>query len=262
VLIGLVGVGSAFAIDATSFVASGSALLAMRTRMPTTSAEPSSVAADIREGFAFVRSNVWLWGTFLAATFAYLTFMGPAEVLLPYLVKNELHGSARDLGLVFAAGGVGALGAAALMGNRRLPRRTVTFMYVTWTVATLAVAGYGLAVATWQLMLACLVFNALETAGTIVWATMKQQNVPAHLLGRVSSLDWLISIGLLPVSFALTGPAAAALGARTTLVAAGLVGAVITFAPLFLRGMRDLERRATLPAAVSDAQAGSLVASQ
>jgi DHA3 family tetracycline resistance protein-like MFS transporter len=262
VLIGLVGVGSAFAIDATSFVASGSALLAMRTRMPTSSAEPSSVAADIREGFAFVRSNVWLWGTFLAATFAYLTFMGPAEVLLPYLVKNELHGSARDLGLVFAAGGVGALGAAALMGNRRLPRRTVTFMYVTWTVATLAVAGYGLAVATWQLMLACLVFNALETAGTIVWATMKQQNVPAHLLGRVSSLDWLISIGLLPVSFALTGPAAAALGARTTLVAAGLVGAVITFAPLFLRGMRDLERRATLPAAVSDAQAGSLVASQ
>ena len=53
-------------------------------------------------------------------------------------------------------------------------------------------------------MISCLVFNALETAGTIVWATMKQQNVPARLLGRVSSVDWLISIGLLPVSFALT----------------------------------------------------------
>ena len=66
-------------------------------------------------------------------------------------------------------------------------------------------------------MLACLVFNALETAGTIVWATMKQRHVPASMLGRVSSLDWMISIGLLPFSFALTAPVAGALGARTTL---------------------------------------------
>ena len=49
----------------------------------------------------------------------------------------------RDLGLVFAAGGVGAIGAAVLMGQRGHPRRDVTFMYATWTLATLAIAGYG-----------------------------------------------------------------------------------------------------------------------
>ena len=102
-------------------------------------------------------------------------------------------------------------------------------MYVTWTLATLAVAGYGLASAVWQLMLASLAFNALETAGTIVWATAKQRHVPAALLGRVSSLDWLISIGLLPLSFALTGPVSGAIGAQNTLIAAGLLGAVVTF---------------------------------
>jgi len=104
------------------------------------------------------------------------------------------------------------------------------------------VVGYGLATATWQLMLACLVFNALETAGTIVWATLKQTHVPAELLGRVSSLDWLISIGLLPLSFALTAPAVALLGARTTLVAAGVIGAVVTASALLLPGMLDLDR--------------------
>ena len=83
-------------------------------------------------------------------------------------------------------------------GSRGQPRRDITFMYATWTLATLAVAGYGLATAAWQLMLACLLFNALETAGTIVWATVKQRHVPSAMLGRVSSLDWLISIGLLP----------------------------------------------------------------
>jgi DHA3 family tetracycline resistance protein-like MFS transporter len=158
------------------------------------------------------------------------------------VVKNGLHGSAGMLGAVFAAGGIGSIGAAVLMGQREQPRRQVIFIYVVWTLATLAVAGYGLATATWQLVVACLLFNALETAGTIVWATLKQRHVPASMLGRVSSLDWLISIGLLPLSFALTAPVTEMIGAQMTLVGAGVGGAVITFAALFLPGMRDVER--------------------
>src|SRR4029078_7087813 len=104
------------------------------------------------------------------------------------------------------------VGAALVMGQRGHPHRDVTFMYVAWTLATLAVAGYGLATASWALMVAFFMFNALETVGTIVWATIKQRHVPASMLGRVSSLDWLISIGLLPLSLPLTTPVAAALG--------------------------------------------------
>jgi DHA3 family tetracycline resistance protein-like MFS transporter len=133
------------------------------------------------------------------------------------------------------------VGCAVIIGQRGLPRRDITFMYVTWTLATLAVAGYGLATAVWQLMVASLAFNALETAGTIVWATAKQRHVPAALLGRVSSLDWLISIGLLPLSFALTGPVSGAIGAQATLIGAGILGAVVTFAALLAPGMRDVE---------------------
>ena len=241
-LIDAVGVGTAFAFDAASFAISVIALVAMRARVPRPAADgPASVRADIRTGLVYVRRHVWLWATFVTAAVAYLLFMGPAEVLLPYLVKNELGGRAADLGLVFAAGGIGSVGCAVVMGQRGLPRRDITFMYVAWTLATIAVAGYGLASAVWQLMLASLAFNALETAGTIVWATAKQRHVPAALLGRVSSLDWLISIGLLPVSFALTGPVSAAIGAQTTLVAAGLIGGAVTFSALLLPGMRAVE---------------------
>jgi DHA3 family tetracycline resistance protein-like MFS transporter len=206
---------------------------------------PEPALRAVTSGLRFVRQRVWLWGTLLSAAFAYLVFLGPAEVLLPYVVKNDLHGSPGELGLVFAAGGLGAVGAAIGMAQSTEPRRNVTFMYMTWTLATVAVAGYGLATAAWQLMIACLAFNALETAGTIVWATMKQRHVPASMLGRVSSLDWLISIGLLPLSFALTAPAASAFGAQTTLVVTALLGGSITLAALFLPGMRDLERRPT-----------------
>jgi len=216
------------------------------------------VMEDIRSGLVFIRRRTWLWGTLVSAAFAYLLFLGPTEVLLPYVVKNSLHGSAGTLGTVFAAGGIGSVGAAVLMGQRSQPRRQVTFIYVVWTLATLAIAGYGLATATWQLVVACLAFNALETAGTIVWATLKQRHVPASMLGRVSSLDWLISIGLLPLSFALTAPLTAVLGARLTLVGAGIGGAAITLAALFLPGMRDVERDE--PAAESPAPPDVVVA--
>jgi DHA3 family tetracycline resistance protein-like MFS transporter len=241
VLIDVVGVGSAFALDAASFAVSALALMMMAPGARRAVEQHASVAGEIRSGLRYVRRHVWLWATFVSAAIAYLLFMGPAEVLLPYLVKNELHGSAADLGIVFAAGGIGSVGCAAVIGQRGLPRRDITFMYVTWTLATLAIAGYGLATAIWQLMLASLAFNALETAGTIVWATAKQRHVPAALLGRVSSLDWLISIGLLPLSFALTGPVSAAVGAQATLIGAGVLGAIVTFAALLLPGTRDVE---------------------
>lgn len=244
-LVAGVGTGAAFTVDAASFLASALAVFLMRPPAHPRSENVESSVGAVKEGLQFVRRRVWLWGTLLSATIAYLAFMGPAEVLLPYVVKNELHASAGDLGLVFAAGGVGAVAAALIMGQRGHPPRDVTVMYGVWTLATLAVGGYGLATASWQLMIACLAFNALETAGTIVWATIKQRHVPASMLGRVSSLDWLISIGLLPLSFALTAPLAGLVGARTTLVGAALIGAVATLGALFLPGMRDIEDRPT-----------------
>jgi DHA3 family tetracycline resistance protein-like MFS transporter len=241
VLVAAAGPGAAFALDAASFAVSAAALLSMRPLRRAEPAAPASLTAELRAGLAYVARRSWLWVTLAAAAVALLAFMGPAEVLLPYLVKDSLHGSAAQLGLVLAAGGVGSAGCALLLARGGLPRHDITFMYVAWTLGTLAVAGYGLSTAVWQLMLASLAFNGLETAGTIVWATAKQRHVPAALLGRVSSLDWMISTGLLPLSYALTGPVSAAIGVRQTLIGAGLLGALVTFAALYAPGVRAVE---------------------
>ena len=242
VLVGVVGAGGAFALDAASFAVSAAALLLMRPPTVARTVEARSVLADLREGWRFVRQRRWLWVTFVSAAIAYLLFMGPVEVLVPYVVKHDLGADASDLGLIFGAGGLASILTAVMLGQFGLPRRSMTFIYLVWTVATLAVAGYGLGTAVWHLMLASAAFNALETAGTIVWITAKQRHVPAGMLGRVSSLDWLISIGLLPLSFALTGPVSALVGAQNTLVLAGVAGAVVTFGALFVPGVRNVER--------------------
>ena len=255
--------GGAFVMDAGTFAVSIVCVALMRRRAAADEAEHGSVLGDIREGFAYIRSQVWLWGTFLAATLGYLIFWGPSEVLLPFVVRNEMTGSAADLGLIFAIGGIGAMFSAVVMGNRHMPRRNMTFIYVVWTLSTLAIAGYGLARLPWQAMAACFAFNALEGAGTIVWATTKGRLVPGRLLGRVSSFDWFISIALVPISYAFTGPVANALGAQTTLVGAGLLGGAVTLAFLLLPGMRDVERDqrlagVTVSASPDDTEFGAL----
>jgi hypothetical protein len=248
VLVGVLGAGSAFLADGATFIVSAATLWSMSTHASVAPggapANPGrALRAEMREGWSYVRRHVWLWGTFASAGLAYLLFMGPTEVLLPFMVKHVLHGSGTQLGIVLGAGGLGSLACALVMGRSGLPSRSITFIYLVWTLATLAVAGYGLATAMWQLMLASLAFNLLETAGTIVWATLKQRHVPGELLGRVSALDWLVSIGLLPLSLALTGPLSAVLGVRTTLIAAGLTGAAATLGGLLLPGMRAVDRR-------------------
>ncbi len=255
-LIAAGGSGGAFLVDALTFVVSMACLARVRPRVPDdpadglepeedliTTTTAGGVFGDIREGFRYVRGNAWLWATLLAATFAYLLFTGPVDVLLPYLVKNDLKAGAGTLGLILAAGGVGAIGAALAVGSFGMPRRRMTFIYVAWTLSTLVLVGYGLAGAAWQAMLVSFVFNALETAGTVVWLTTKQRLVPRSLLGRVSSFDWFISTGLVPLSFAIVAPVAAVIGARNTFMVAGGLGAAVTLAFLFVPGVRSVDLR-------------------
>ena len=240
-LIAVAGAGWGFALDALTFVVSAVCLVRMRPLSPAPAAGASSVWRELRDGLGYVRRNVWLWGTFAAATLTYLLFLGPTEVLLPYVVKNALHGTPATLGLILASGGLGAVLAALVIGQAGVPKAFVTFMYLAWTLATLAVAGYGLAHRSWQLALVCALVNGLEAAGTIAWATAKQRLVPNHMLGRVSSIDWFISIALLPLSYGIAAPAAHAFGAQRTLVIAGVLGALVTLTFLYLPGLRAVQ---------------------
>ena len=248
------GAGGAFLLDAASFLVSAAVLGLMGAYPVAREAAPAlrRAVADMLEGFRYARSQPWIWGTLLAAAASTLAFWGPVEVLLPYLLKNELGGGASDLGLVFAAGGVGAVAAAVVMAERGLPRRHMVVLYVAWSLATLAVAGFGLATAVWQLMLVELAAAALGAVAMIVWMTLTHRLVPTELRGRVESVDWLVSAGLAPVSFALTAPVAALVGARATLIGAGILGALAALAFLFVPGMRETERHATVQARLDE----------
>jgi MFS family permease len=241
-----VGPGAAFGVDGLTFVVSALAIFAIRTRPPKRTTPPPPIRRtflEIREGLAFVRSNPWVWATLVSAMMSLLVFLGPMEVLVPFLVKNRLGLGPEALGLIFAAGGIGSILMSLVIGNLGQPRRRITAMYLSWSIAVATMAAYGFMTDLWEGLIVGFIVASLFELGQMIWMTLLQQEVPRELLGRVSSLDWMISTGLVPVSFALTGPVAELLGPERTMIGAALLGAVLMSSLLFVPGVRDPERR-------------------
>jgi MFS family permease len=248
VLVAALGTGTAFAVDAATFGVSAICIAFMRALPVARTDEGASVLDDLKEGARFVRQNTWLWATLLSAALTLLLFLGPFEVLIPYIVKNDLGGGAGTLGVVFGAAGVGAVVSSLVLGQRGIGRRYVLRMYMGWGLSLFSLIGFALASAPWQAVVIGFLEGIGFTVGNIIWVTMMHRHVPGELLGRVSALDWFVSIGLTPVSFALAGPVAEAIGIDATLIGAGVLASITTFAFLAVPGLRAPERWDAEPA--------------
>jgi MFS family permease len=231
------GTSTAFWVNAATFGVSIVTLLFMRARPMISPATRTSVLGDAREGFAYVAGRPWLWGPILFASLDQLIYAGPNQALVPYLVKNELHASAAALGIIFAAGGVGTITAGLVLSRASRPPHIVTWMILGWAAGFSSLAVIGLAHTVWQAALAMFVGSLLLWSGEILWLTLLGLTVPNHIRGRVSSIDFVGSFWLIPASMALTGPAAALLGTRTVLMAAGLLGGLAMLLTLLVPGV-------------------------
>jgi MFS family permease len=243
VIVALVGPGTSFVIDAGTFVFSAACIFLIRVRPVAIRERSAGLVTELREGMAYVRTQTWLWGTLVAASLAVLFFMGPIQVLVPYVVKNRLHEGSGSFGTVLALEGLGAIAMALWVGARGLPRREISWMMIVWSFGGIPFLGFALGQELWVLAVCSAVWGASLAFGMIVWTTRMATRVPEHLRGRVNSVDWFVSIGLAPASFALTGPVSSLIGVRDTLLIAAIVPAVSTFALLFLTGMRAEETR-------------------
>jgi DHA3 family tetracycline resistance protein-like MFS transporter len=114
-------------------------------------------------------------------------------------------------------------------------------MYLAFGFDILSVAGYAFVTQPWQAMAIAFAGGGSLAVGMIVWGTLMHKLVPVALQGRVRSVDWLVSIGLVPVSFAITGPIAGLIGVSTTLVGAGVLGGIATVVFMLVPGLYDTE---------------------
>ncbi len=74
------------------------------------------------------------------------------------------------------------------------------------------------------------VMGILFDGPMVLWGTLLQRRVPPALLGRVASLDFFVSVALMPVSMAIAAPVSEAIGLTWTFVLGGVLPVPIAFA--------------------------------
>ncbi|MFK8908007.1 MFS transporter [Streptomyces sp. YS-3] len=238
-LILTIGPGWAFVLDSASFALSAALLSAIRVRHVPLAR--SSLTADLKEGWSEVRSRDWYW----TSLFAHSAWNGAAAVLMtlgPAIAFEEFDG--RTFWLAFLQTGAVGLLLGSLAAGRARPRRPVL-------TANLGLATYALPLTLLALSApAPLVIAAygIAQAGlgflSPVWETVVQSAVPAHVLARVTSYDWLLSLAAMPLGYALAPLAADAWGPGVPLLAAAVVVGGACLATAAVPGVRRFGRPA------------------
>jgi MFS family permease len=236
------GAGWAFALDAATFLVSAALLTRVRPRRRGEAPERHRWLDELREGWVEVRSRAWVWVTIAVFSIALMISLGPWTTLGPTVAEQE-YGSAGVYGLVAAALGAGTM-LGALLGFRLRPlhpMRAAFIVVLPWPAVTIAFAAGA------PLALVVLVFTlagvGLALFG-IWWETALAERVPPHMLSRVSAYDWMGSLALLPLGYALAGPLGEALGEGLVLAAGGAAATVAIGGGLLVREtwtMRRLE---------------------
>jgi predicted MFS family arabinose efflux permease len=189
-------------------------------------APATGLLADVREGFVYMVRTPWLLATLLFASVMLLVFIGPFEVLVPFAVRDAGGGPSQHAAVLMAWGIGGAVGSITV-ASLRLPRRYLTVMNLLWGVGCIPIVVFGFGVDLWLMVAAGAVMGAVFQAGMVIWGTLLQRRVPSALLGRVSSLDFFVSLSFMPLSMALAGTVSEVVGLTTVFLVAGLAPMVM-----------------------------------
>jgi len=240
VLVATVGSGWALATDAATFLIS--AVFLSQLQVPRLAERvPASFLSELRAGWREFTSRTWLWVDGLFSAFGNLAVLAPIWALAPSSPKNpwverrpgrrssQRSGSARSS----RAWPRFASSPSDLCSLESAPSSCLGFPRpcspcpapTPLLAAGAFAAGFGL-----------ILFNTL-------FETTVQQHVPAAALSRVSSIDWMLSLGLYPIGLALAGWVAEVIGVGATLAVAAAWALLSTPLVLAVPSVRNLRRR-------------------
>jgi MFS family permease len=235
--VALLGPGVALAVDAATYFIAAVLLAGLRVGPPAPRTR-RRVWADLREGFREFAGRQWLWVVVASAAFLNAGTAATFTVLGPVLAAQRLGGA---IGWsVILAGYIAGMLLSVLAVLRIQPARPLrTAALVTPLLATPLAAmatGAPVVVASAAAFCAGAAFNVFS----VLWETTLQQRVPAAVLARVTSCNYLVALSLKPVGIYLAGRAAAGVGADSATLAAGAVLLAAGLAPLASPQVRQL----------------------
>ena len=211
----------------------GSPRLALRARRRPAVARTPGEPVRARDGFAFLAHDRALAIT-LGGAVAALTVFTMSATAEPFFVTDVLGAGSFAYGLLITAWTLGmAAGSAGLA--HRIPRPSLATAALLAIVAQgLGIAGAALSAVLWAAMLGFCCGGVAHGTKNVLLRTLIHERVPEALRGRAFAAYNGARNGAELGALALGGFVVAAFGARTGLLASGLVPAAIGLTCLLL----------------------------
>lgn len=227
-IVATLGTAWAFGLDAASFLVSIGCLAAMsgiaaRKAADAANRARSRLLGEVQAGLRYCRSQAWLWWSMLAMAGANFACFAPIFILEPLLVRHYFGSEAVALGLIFAANGAGGMLASLYITRFGAPRKRIAAVWAGLSASGVGTILLGISPSAWIAAVLAGLLWAAATYGNVLWLATIKEAVPPELLGRVMSLDWLVSLALAPLGTLAGGALASLAGVRTALVAGGAV---------------------------------------
>jgi len=194
---------------------------------------------EMREGLRVVWYYKWIAAMILMASVQLMLVIGVENVLLPVITKRDFGTASvfATSAALFSAGGA----ISAIICIKSKVKNPGLVSVVVWGLFILA-----------PLVLAfpsskTIIFIAYFAAGFSVgpweafWATQVQREVPAKYQGRVFSIDYMGSLGLMPLGMALAGPLVNLFGERPLLIGVAIFHLIICGVVLFVPGVKEMK---------------------
>lgn len=247
-LIALLGVGGALAVDAATFVVSFACLVGVRpdpVRRAVREGPAQTLLDGLREGFAEVRARRWLTAG-LAGLSAYTLIVLPAVFVLGPVLAEREYGGAESWAVVSACFGLGSLAGNALALRWR-PERPMVVVAGSLALASCQAAIFGSGLPLGAIAALEAVAGVGVALAFTIWDSSLQEQIPEDRLSRVTSYDFFLSIGLSAVGAAVAGPLAEEVGLQPVLLGMSALGVPLALLLLTVPSVRTLRRPRAVP---------------
>jgi MFS family permease len=194
---------------------------------------------EVKEGLRVVWYYKWIAAMIVMASVQLMMVIGVENVLLPVITKRDF-GTASVFATSAALFSLGGAISAVICIKAKVKNPGLVSVIV-WGLFILA-----------PLVLAFpssreLIFIAYFLAGFSVgpweafWSTQVQREVPAEYQGRVFSIDYMGSLGLMPLGMALAGPLVNIFGERELLIGVAVFHLLVCAIVLLVPGVKEMK---------------------
>lgn len=199
---------------------------------------------ELKEGFQVVWLHKWVAAMIAMATVQLMIVTGTENVLLPVITKRQFH-TASVFATSAALFSIGA-GISALIAMKRQAKHRGQYSVLLWGVFAIAPVVLAFPTHRWLIFVAYFVAGFSVGGWEAYWWTGVQQEIPEEYLGRVSSIDYMGSMGLLPLGMVLAGPLSSYFGEKPFLIGVAIFHLAICLLVLQVPGVKDMKSPHTI----------------